>query len=91
VVVLADVRLSIEEYLELLEATRQTVDLTKDVVRDTKKGPQKTKRKTSAYSKKYKSAFSKVKSKYKTKAGKWKKDGFKKAVKAAHKMAGGKK
>ena len=47
----------------------------------------KVKRKASAYSKRYGKAFKKVAKKYKTKAGKWKKDGFKKAQKAAHKLA----
>jgi len=47
----------------------------------------------SAYSKKYSKAFDSVKGSYKTKSGKWKKDGFKRAVKAAHRLAkkGGKK
>lgn len=49
----------------------------------------KPKRKT-AYQKKYSKAFNVVKKKYKLKSGKWKKDGFKKAVREAHKMAGGK-
>ncbi|AXH78928.1 MAG: hypothetical protein [Circular genetic element sp.] len=49
-------------------------------------------RKPSAYSKKYSKAFDKVKGQYKLKSGKWKKDGFKRAVRAAHKVAkGGKK
>jgi len=54
---------------------------------------QKKKRAPSAYSKKYSKAFDSVKDSYKTKAGKWKKDGFKRAVKAAHRLAkkGGKK
>lgn len=47
------------------------------------------KRKT-AYQRRYSQAFNKIKSKYKLKSGKWKKDGFKKAVREAHKMAGGK-
>ena len=47
--------------------------------------PAKTKRKASAYSRKYKSAFKKIAPKYKLKSGKWKKGGFKAAVKAAHK------
>ena len=47
--------------------------------------PAKTKRKVSAYSKKYKAEFKKIASKYKLKSGKWKKGGFKAAVKAAHK------
>lgn len=51
----------------------------------------KAKRKVSAYNRKYKAAFKKVSSKYKLKNGKWKKNGFKAAVRAAHKIAGGKK
>ncbi len=45
----------------------------------------KAKRKVSAYSKKYKKEFRRIASKYKNKSGKWKKGGFKAAVKAAHK------
>jgi hypothetical protein len=41
-------------------------------------------RKASAYSKKYGRAFKKVAKKYKKKDGGWKKDGFKRAQKAAH-------
>jgi len=48
-------------------------------------------RKASAYSRKYKAAFKRVSSKYKLKNGKWKAGGFKRAVKEAHKLAGGKK
>jgi len=46
----------------------------------------KRKKKTTAYQRKYKKAFASVKGKYKLKNGKWKKDGFKNAVKAAHRM-----
>jgi hypothetical protein len=53
--------------------------------------PTKPKRKTTAYQKKYKAAFKSIAPKYKLKNGKWKKGGFKAAVKAAHKKAGGKK
>jgi len=52
--------------------------------------PKLMRRKLTAYQRKYKKAFEKVKNKYKLKSGKWKKDGFKKAVKEAHKIAGGK-
>lgn len=45
----------------------------------------KPKRRQSAYSRKYKAAFKKTAPKYKLKSGKWKKGGFKAAVKAAHK------
>ena len=51
---------------------------------------QKPKKKKTAYQRRYSKAFDKVKGKYKLKSGKWKKDGFKKAVREAHKMAGGK-
>lgn len=53
--------------------------------------PKKAKKKVSAYNRKYKAAFKKIASKYKLKNGKWKANGFKRAVKEAHKMAGGKK
>jgi len=46
----------------------------------------KPRKKTTAYQRKYKKAFASVKGKYKLKNGKWKKDGFKNAVKAAHRM-----
>jgi hypothetical protein len=51
----------------------------------------KAKKKVSAYNRKYKAAFKKVAPRYKLKSGKWKAGGFKRAVKEAHKMAGGKK
>ena len=47
--------------------------------------------KVTAYQKKYKAAFKSLTPKYKLKSGKWKKDGFKQCVRAAHKKAGGKK
>jgi hypothetical protein len=51
----------------------------------------KTRRKVSSYNRKYKAAFKKVSSKYKLKNGNWKANGFKRAVKEAHRIAGGKK
>lgn len=47
----------------------------------------KATRKASAYAKKYGKAFKKVAKKYKKKGGGWKKDGFRLAQKAAHKLA----
>lgn len=55
---------------------RQTVSTAKKAV----------KRTTSAYNRKYKAAFKKLAPKYKLRSGKWKKGGFKSAVKAAHRM-----
>jgi len=52
------------------------------VVSTTKKAAKKT---ASAYNRKYKTAFKKLAPKYKLKSGKWKKSGFKSAVRAAHK------
>ena len=52
--------------------------------------PVRKKRKT-AYQRAYKKAFDKLAPDYKMQNGKWKKDGFKRCVKAAHKVAGGKK
>lgn len=46
----------------------------------------KPKRKTSAYSRKYKKVFKQISSQYKLKNGSWKKNGFKRAVKEAHKL-----
>lgn len=49
------------------------------------------KKKTTAYQRRYKQAFKSIAPKHKLKNGNWKKGGFKAAVKAAHKKAGGKK
>lgn len=49
-------------------------------------------RKASAYGRAYKKAFKRQAMKYKKQNGQWKKDGFKRAVKEAHRVArGGKK
>jgi len=47
-------------------------------------------KKVSAYNRKYKAAFRKIAPRYKLKSGKWKAGGFKRAVKEAHRIAGGK-
>lgn len=52
--------------------------------------PVRKKRKT-PYQRAYKKAFDSLAPSYKNKNGKWKKDGFKRCVKAAHAKAGGKK
>ena len=54
-------------------------------------GDAPARRKPSAYNRKYKAAFRKVAPRYKLKSGKWKANGFRLAVKAAHDLAGGKK
>ena len=64
-------------------------DDVRDISRDmgeSRPSPKK-KRKASAYSKRYGAAFRRLAPKYKNKRGGWKKDGFKRAQKAAHKEA----
>lgn len=53
----------------------------------------KPKRRATAYQRRYKAAFKKISKRYKLKSGKWKKNGFRLAVKEAHRLAkkGGKK
>ena len=65
----------------------ETIAYSEPVQEAEKTVKKKVKRKASAYSKKYSKAFKQIQDKYKTKAGKWKKDGFKKAQAAAHKLA----
>lgn len=45
------------------------------------------KKRSTAYQRRYKANFKKVSSQFKMKNGKWKKNGFKNAVKKAHKMS----
>lgn len=79
------------------EAARALEDGTRMVAAGLDKGldaiaqAPKTVKKASAYNKRYRAAFKKVSPRYKTKSGKWKKNGFRSAVKEAHRMAGGKK
>jgi len=60
-----------------------------DLIVETVEPPKKKKK--SKYQRAYKKAFKQIAPKYKLKNGKWKKGGFKQAVKQAHKIAGGKK
>jgi len=72
---------------ELLESAGVPTDMAKRQSRKLAPLEKKAKRKASAYSIKYGKAFKKVAGKYKLKSGKWAKDGFKRAQKAAHKLA----
>ena len=49
--------------------------------------PTTTRRRASAYNRRYKAAFKKVAPRYKLKNGNWKSNGFRSAVRAAHKVA----
>ena len=79
--------LTVEEYMalrRLIDSERESEGFTLAETRDSPVTTKKPRRK-SAYSRKYKTAFKKIAPKYKLKSGKWKKGGFKAAVKAAHK------
>ncbi len=65
----------VDESLDLLLGRTTPKKVAKKAVRKTKKQLN------------YSKAFKKVQNKYKLKSGKWKKDGFKRAVKEAHKLA----
>lgn len=77
---------SIDDIIRLLEAANNTPKKALKAASEPKKKKNR-KRKVSAYQKKYGSAFRKLAPKYKTKAGKWKKDGFKRCAAAARRAA----
>jgi len=80
---MVDVTMSMDEYLSLLGGMAQMPVNSEASV---KMAVPKKKRST-AYQRKYKANFKKVAPRFKMKSGKWKKNGFKSAVKLAHKMS----
>ena len=81
--------LTVDEYMafrRLIESERESEGSTL-----AQEAPKPKRRKTSAYNRRYKAAFKKVAPRYKLKNGNWKSNGFRSAVRAAHKLAGGKK
>ena len=72
---------------ELLESAGVNPGVAKAAGKLAAPAEKKVKRKASAYSIKYGKAFKRVAGKYKLKSGRWAKDGFKRAQKAAHKLA----
>jgi hypothetical protein len=81
----ADVTMSLEEYLTLVEGRPDLGRL----VRKPRKAlsRRKPKRKASAYSKRYGAAFKRLAKKNKKKNGGWKQGGFARTQKAAHRAA----
>ena len=79
---MAEVTLTLEEYEALRE---MAMGIAAPIVDQVIVKP--VKRKASAYSKRYGRAFKKVAPKFKLKNGSWKKNGFRSAVRAAHKLA----
>ena len=80
---MATVTMTMEEYLQLLNGLSSDMPM----VMDREEQPTKPKRKMSAYQRRYKANFRKIESEYKKKNGEWKKNGFKRAVQAAHRMS----
>jgi len=81
---MATVTLTLDEY-EALRALIGSERESEGAIEEAK--VEKPKRKPSAANKAYSKAFKKVKGKYMKKSGGWKKDGFKHAAAAAHKLA----
>ena len=79
---MTEVRMTMEEYLQLING------LSSEMPREVQvQAEPKPKRRATAYQKKYKANFKKISNRFKLKSGKWKKNGFKQAVKLAHKMS----
>jgi len=82
---MANVTMTLEEYEALMTLLRsQRSETEKDVEKELVSMPKK---RSTAYQRRYKKAFKKVSKRFKLKSGKWKKGGFKAAVRAAHKEA----
>jgi len=82
-----DMMLTVEEYMalrRLIDSERESEGSSLAQNANLTEASKKP-RKKSAYSRKYKAAFKKTAPRYKLKSGKWKKNGFKSAVRAAHK------
>ena len=79
------VTMSMEEYLALVQGVEMmNSEPLPGTQNATQSSVQRKPGNRSKYSRTYKREFRKIAPKYKMKNGKWKKDGFKSAVKAAH-------
>ena len=79
------VTLSMEEYLALVQGVEMMQEMPMpDAGIASGSSPEKRRAKSSKYGRTYKKEFRKVAPRFKMKNGKWKKDGFKAAVRAAH-------
>ena len=80
---MAEVRMTMDEYLALLNGLSS--DLPAAAAADATET--KPKRKMTAYQRRYKANFRKIAPDYQKQDGSWKKGGFKRAVKEAHRMS----
>ena len=83
---MATVTMTMEEYLQLINGLTSESMATQANAQSIE-SEAKPKRKTTAYQRKYKANFKKIANRFKLKNGKWRKGGFKAAVKLAHKMS----
>ena len=83
---MADVTMSLEEYeaLRKMAMDHECMNCVNKPVQE----KEKPDRKPSAYNMRYAKAFNKVEGKYKKKNGGWLKNGFKRAQREAHRIAG---
>lgn len=83
---MAEVRMTMEEYLQLISGLSSEMQLpgNEDAVMVSSNKP---KRRATSYQRRYKANFKKIAKRFKLKNGRWKKNGFKQAVKLAHKMS----
>lgn len=79
---MVEVTMSMEEYLSLLNGMIPSEDNSVAAA-----APIVKKKRSTAYQRKYKANFKKIAPRYKMKSGKWKKNGFRLAVKEAHRMS----
>jgi hypothetical protein len=91
---MVDVTMSMDEYLSLLNGLTMNAGQSDGsslgfISPESGKfeTTKKTKKRSSAYSRRYKANFRKIAPRYKLKSGKWKKNGFRSAVRLAHKMS----
>jgi hypothetical protein len=83
---MATVTMTMEEYLQLLNGLSSEMMSDGSEMVQVQEEP-KPKRRTTAYQRRYRANFRKIQSEYKLKNGNWKKNGFKRAVQAAHRMS----
>ena len=83
---MATVTMTMEEYLQLINGLTSEMGLPA-AAESMEVSSNKPKRRTTAYQRRYKANFRKIQSEYKKQNGEWKKNGFKRAVQAAHRMS----
>jgi len=79
---MAEVTMTMEEYLQLINGLSSEMPISQMELAEKPK-----KKRSTAYQRRYKANFKKVSKRFKLKSGKWKKNGFRSAVKLAHKMS----